>query len=207
MFFNNTHICTGEGRATFTATVYVSRQTRAAGAFIHLPVFIGVKHCPLVQTRHLRVYNTYAQQSLIFVKNTPHPSVTSFQCRIPRGEKPAAVFILWYLDIHSSISQEVSLAFVLPDKWQVNTLQCCTQCSPTEDATTNRLLKKIISVNKKRSILEMLFFLNITLVATCWCAFHLSLWPFCVELACSLRGFSLHSLVFSHSPKTRMGLG
>lgn len=158
MFFNNTHICTGEGRAAFTATVYVSRQTRAAGAFIHLPVFIGVKHCPLVQTRHLRVYNTYAQQSLIFVKNTPHPSVTSFQCRIPRGEKPAAVFILWYLDIHSSISQEVSLAFVLPDKWQVNTLQCCTQCSPTEDATTNRLLKKIISVNKKRSILEMLFF-------------------------------------------------
>lgn len=54
----DTDSCTGERGAAFTPTVYISRHTRAAGALIHLPLFIGAIHHPLVQTRLPRVCNT-----------------------------------------------------------------------------------------------------------------------------------------------------
>lgn len=41
----------------------------------------------------------------------------------------------WYLGIQSSISLESSLVSGHPDKLQVNTPQCCTQCGPTTERT------------------------------------------------------------------------
>lgn len=112
-----TDCCTGEGRAAFTLTVYISEHTRTAGALIHLPLFVRVIYCSLVQTRNSRVYDTHTR-SILRTSTTTDSRRTGW---------------LWYLGIHSSISLESSLVSDRPDKWQVNTLQCCTQCSPAKE--------------------------------------------------------------------------
>lgn len=103
-----THCCACEGWAAFNVTVHVSRHTRAAGALIHLPLFIGVIYCSLVQTRRPWVYDTctethkHGRGSEVLWTN----STTDAHC----------IGWLWYLGIHSSISQESSLVSARPDK-------------------------------------------------------------------------------------------
>ena len=53
VFVSYTDSCAGEGRAALSVTVNVSRHARTAGALIHLPAFVTVIYCSLVQTRRL----------------------------------------------------------------------------------------------------------------------------------------------------------
>ena len=152
-----TDCCTAERRAALTATMYISRHTRTAGTLIHLPLFIRVEHSPLVQTRRPWVCNTHTHTHT-------HTHIQSKLVKHSANSEAGWVHFnshLWYLGIHSSISQESSLVFGHSRTQQMNTLQWGTQFVPAENARRNRLLNKTVDHElKKKKIFQQTFGLS-----------------------------------------------